>query len=654
MYKLLPGLVLLLSTFTLRADVRLPRFFSNSMVLQRDRVIPVWGWADPKEKITVQFKQQTQTVTADKSGKWTVRLSPEAAGGPYQLILKGKNTVTIDDVLIGDVWICSGQSNMEWVLKDSRDAETEIAAANFPQIRHFKVPHVIASSPKEDVPDGKWEVCSPLTAGDFTAVGYFFAKDLAGQLQVPIGLLNISWGGTHSETWTSREAFESTEEFRTMIAGIRQLNLDSMAAVKTAAVKKRIVTLQGVSEYPASEVAFWKNTNFNDTKWPRLQVPGLWESQAPGDFDGDLWLRKTVVLTANEAGESATLELAMIDDDDETYVNGVSVGATKGYNVKRKYTVPPGVLKEGENTIVVRVVDTGGGGGIWGESNEVKLTVGTKVFSLAGSWAWQIAACASSAGGIGPNSYPTLLSNAMLNPVIPYAIKGVIWYQGESNAGRAYQYRTAFPLMITDWRKRWNQGDFPFYFVQLASYKAENGNSERGSTWAELREAQTLSLQLPNTGMAVTTDIGDPNDIHPRNKQDVGKRLAAIALNKTYGKSTFCSGPVFNAMTVEGNKAILHFTETGGGLVSGDKYGYLRGFEIAGPDQKFVYAKAWIENGKVVVFQDGIAQPVAVRFGWADDAGENNLFNKEGFPALPFRTDTWKCKTAGVRFSIFD
>jgi sialate O-acetylesterase len=652
MYKLFFTFFLAFCGFALQADIRLPRFFGDNMVLQRDQPIPVWGWADPKEKVTIQLKAQTQTVIADKSGKWSVRLLPEAAGGPYQLTLKGKNSITLQDVLIGDVWVCSGQSNMEWVVKDCQGADQEVVIANFPQIRHFKVPHTIASEPKVDVSGGEWKFCSPSTVEDFTAVGYFFAKELNQAINVPIGLLNISWGGTHSETWTSREAFESDEEFKAMMAGMAHLNLDSLAQQKRMIIQKRIEQLQGVSGYQPEEVVLWKSIGFNAAKWPQISVPDLWESQAPGDFDGELWLRKTIIIDAGDAGESALLEIAMIDDDDETYVNGTMVGSTHGYNIKRKYVVPPGILKEGENVVVVKVTDTGGGGGIWGDAGSVKLTIGAKVQSLAGFWSYQIAAASGTVGGVGPNSYPTLLSNAMLNPAIPYAIKGVIWYQGESNAGRAYQYRKAFPLMITDWRKRWNQGDFPFYFVQLASYNAENGNSQQGSTWAELREAQTLSLSLPNTGMAVTTDIGDPNDIHPKNKQDVGKRLAAIALSKTYGKNILCSGPVFQSMTTEGNKALLTFTQTGGGLMAKDKYGFLKGFEIAGADQKFVYAKAWVEGDRVVVFQDGVSQPAAVRFGWADDAGEDNLFNKEGFPAVPFRTDNWKGVTEERRFSI--
>ncbi|MEJ7589434.1 MAG: sialate O-acetylesterase [Ferruginibacter sp.] len=471
-------------------------------------------------------------------------------------------------------------------------------------------------------------------------------------LNVPIGLIHTSWGGAHVETWTSREAFKSSEEFKEMIASMPSLNLDSLAKEKLQANTKRIEKIQAILQPSATNISSWKEASFDDARWPKIMVPGLWEDQTLGDFDGVVWFRKTVNLTAADAGKAGVLELAMIDDADECYINGSKVGSTAGYNVKRQYTIPAGILKEGKNVIAVRVDDSGGGGGIYGEEAGVKLTVGSNEQSLAGEWLFQVEAIASGAGGVGPNSYPTLLYNSMLKPLTPYAIKGAIWYQGESNAGRAFQYRKAFPLMITDWRKAWNQGDFPFYFVQLATYNADSGNSQKGSNWAELREAQTLTLSLPNTGMAVATDIGNPTDIHPTNKLDVGKRLAAVALNKTYGQQNVYSGPSYESFTIAGNKIILSFTNTGSGLVAKNKFGYLEGFEIAGSDRRFHYAKAFIEGDKVVVYQDGVTSPVAVRFGWADNAEDNNLYNKEGFPASPFRTDDWKGITEAAKFEI--
>lgn len=652
MKKILVSVLSLLALTTVSANIRLPKIFGDNMVLQRDHSIPVWGWADSREKITIKFNQQTKTVTTDKSGKWMINLDAVTAGGPYQMTISGKNNITIGNILVGDVWVCSGQSNMEFKLQGAQGGADEIKKANYPNIRQFEVRKAVASLPAEDVTGGDWKACDPATAANFTAVGYYFAKTLQAELNIPIGLIHTSWGGTHVETWTSRDAFENSDEFKSMIAKMPALNLDSLAKEKSASLTKQIRLLQPGFPATAKDIAVWKEPSFNDQSWPKMNVPGLWEQQSPGDLDGNVWLRKTFTVAAADAGKPATLQLAMIDDNDECFVNGASVGITKGYNVNRKYMIPAGILKAGINVIAVRVEDTGGGGGIYGEAGEVKINIGNIEIPLAGQWSFQVESVASGQGGVGPNSYPTLLYNAMINPLLPYAIKGAIWYQGESNAGRAYQYRKAFPLMITNWRNKWKQGDFPFYFVQLATYNSNNGNSKKGSDWAELREAQTMTLSLPNTGMAVTTDIGDPKDIHPTNKQDVGKRLAAVALNKTYGKGNVFSGPVYQSMQVEGNKIILSFTNAGAGLSTANKYGYLQGFEIAGADQQFHYAKAFIENGKVVVYQDGVANPVAVRYGWADDASDDNLYNKEGFPAGPFRTDDWKIVTKEAKFTI--
>jgi sialate O-acetylesterase len=308
------------------------------------------------------------------------------------------------------------------------------------------------------------------------------------------------------------------------------------------------------------------------------------------------------------------------------------------------------VLKEGVNSIAIRVEDTGGGGGVYGEASDMKISFGKLQQSLSGQWSYRVESALLNTG-VGPNDYPTLLFNAMIHPLIPYAMRGAIWYQGETNAGRAYQYRKAFPLMINDWRKRWGS-NFPFYFVQLATFNAENGNSKKGSTWAELREAQTLTLSLPNTGMAVTTDIGNPTDIHPKNKRDVGKRLAAIALHNVYGKNIVSSGPLYQGMKISGNQVTVTFTNTGSGLVAKGSDGKLSGFEVAGEDKIFYPATATIVGNTVVVFSASVIHPVAVRFGWADDAGADNLFNKEDFPASPFRTDNWKGITEKEKFEI--
>jgi len=360
-------------------------------------------------------------------------------------------------------------------------------------------------------------------------------------------------------------------------------------------------------------------------------------------------LRKTITLAIEDAGKAGMLELSKIDDEDISYINGIEVGRNNIWDAKRKYPIPAGLLKAGENTIAIRVVDGGGGGGIYGDTSDFKLTVGNNAIPLTGKWKYQVE---SVKRDISPNSYPSLLYNSMVNPLIPYAFRGVLWYQGETNAWRAQQYKKAFPLMINDWRNKWHQGSFPFYFVQLSSFNETNGNSNNGSMWAELREAQTQTLQLPNTGMCVTTDIGDPLDIHPKNKQDVGKRLAAIALNKIFKKNIVYGGPSFKSMEIDGNKIIASFENLGSGLATPDKYGYVKGFEIAGKDQVFYYAKAKIVDDKVVIYNENVKNPVAIHFGWADDASDNNLYNKEGFPAVPFRTDNWKNVTETIDYRI--
>ena len=644
-------ITVLLASQIIFANVTLPKIFGDNMVLQRNKPIPIWGWAAANEKITVQFNKQVKTVKADKTGQWKITLDPEQAGGPWQLTVKGKNSITISNILVGEVWICTGQSNMDWTVNKSNKNDEEIKNASFPQIRHIKIPNTTATSPLKDLTGGDWKVCSPETVGDFTAVGYFFARDLFQQLNVPVGLINTSWGGTMVETWTSKEAFDNSEEFKTLFGNTSFAGMETAIKQRSQQLMQKIEAQQGPLK-AGVDTESWKSASLDDAGWAHMQLPALWESQGGFEaLDGVVWFRKTVTISDAQAGKAATLELAKVDDIDETWVNGVKVGGLSRYDADRLYTIPAGVLKAGKNIIAVRVTDGGGGGGIYGDAANMKLTIDNVPQSLAGDWLFRIESVKLS-NITSPNSYPTLLFNSMVNPLIPYAIQGAIWYQGEANASRAYQYRKAFPLMISVWRQRWKQGDFPFYFVQLASFNAGNGDTKKGSNWAELREAQTSTLSLPNTGMAVTIDIGESKDIHPRNKQDVGKRLAAIALSNLYQKNGEFSGPMYQSMKTAGNKIELSFTHTGTGLMAKDKYGYIKGFEIAGADQQFHFAQAQIAGDKLIIFSDKVAAPVAVRYAWADDMPEANLYNKEGFPAVPFRTDNWKGITENARYRI--
>lgn len=650
MYKkfclLLVGIVSIY--FPLHAKIVMPKIFADNMVLQRNVLIPVWGWANANEKVEVKFNNQVKTAKADKNGKWIIRLNAENAGGPYELTIKGGNTILIKNVLVGEVWLCSGQSNMEWTVGQSNNAKQEIAGANNPFIRHIKITKEISSLPNKDFAAGSWEVCDSSTVGSFTGVGYFFAKRIYDSLKIPVGLINSSWGGTNVETWISREAYESSDEFKEMIAGMPRMNLDSLSKLKVRGSELRIETLQG-TKLKDINTSLFKEISFDDSKWPTLNEPQLWEQQSLGEIDGVVWLRKTIVLSSADFNKEATLELAKIDDNDITYVNGIKIGSTSQWDAKRKYIIPAGILKEGKNVITIRVVDNGGGGGIYGDAADLKLSLGNSVISLSGDWKFQVESIKKTTN---ENSLPSLCYNAMINPLIPFAFQGVLWYQGESNAGRSYQYRKAFPLLINDWRQKWNNPVMPFYFVQLATFFA-GGNSNEGCGWAELREAQTMTLSLPNTGMAVTTDlVTNPKDIHPTNKQDVGKRLAAIALNNLYDKKMIYSGPSFKSMEVKGNQVTLSFDNIGTGLFTPDKYGYLKGFEIAGADSVFHFAKAIIKGNTVILFNENVDNPIAVHFGWMGDAGECNLFNKEGFPAVPFRTDEWKTVTKDEKYKI--
>ncbi|MEP6948199.1 MAG: sialate O-acetylesterase [Ginsengibacter sp.] len=644
--------IMLLANVNACATIRLPKIFGDSMVLQRGVAIPVWGWADKNEKILVSFNNQQKQAKAGSDGRWKVNLDAEKEGGPYILSIQGGNTIVIKDVLVGEVWICSGQSNMEFTVDEARNAAAEMAEASYPAIRHVKIANATSDKPLEDVSKTTgWQTATGANIARFTAVGYFFARELYNQLHVPIGLINTTWGGTDVETWTSKEAMLGSDEFKEMIGKFKTLNMDSISKIRKELLIKNIQNAQGnfVNNTPDES---WKELSFDDSQWPQMKLPGLWEEQGLNDLDGVVWFRKTLEVPAGDAGKAAEISLAMIDDNDESYVNGIKIGSTKGYNIIRRYQIPGGVLKEGKNVISVRVEDTGGGGGIWGDSADLTITIDKKVQSLKGSWAFQVQSVLNNGSSVDPNSFPSLLYNAMINPLVHFAIKGAIWYQGEANAPRAFQYRKAFPLMITGWRQQWKEGDFPFYFVQLAGFNSGNGNSKNGSTWAELREAQALTLSLPNTGMAVTSDIGEEKDIHPKNKQDVGKRLAAVALNKTYGKENVHNGPQYQSMKVDGNKVILSFNKNGGDLFAKDPYGYLKGFEVAGADKQFYYARAFIQGENVVLFCDSVPQPVAVHYAWADYPGDANLYNKQGFPAEPFRTDTWKGITEGEKYAI--
>ena len=641
-YKAALAVVLLWSfSISSQADVKPARIFSSNMVLQQGQENPIWGWADKGEKITISFAGKTIKVKTSKAGKWSTKLPSLDYGGPYEMTIKGKNSIHFENILIGEVWVCSGQSNMEWMVNNSTNAKKEIASANYPKIRLFTVSKKVSQTPVEDLDNGEWLVCTPSTVAAFSAVGYFFGRHLNQELKVPVGLIHSSWGGTVAETWSSRQTIENDPDFKGKLQELAGFDMTRYREQKMAAIKSVLKEIPTKDAGLVNGVAVYADQALNVDGWAEIDPSKLWEESGYPSIDGIAWYRKTVELTADQAKKASEINLGTIDDNETTWINGIMIGSTNKYDEKRVYSLPANTLKAGKNVIAIRVVDTGGGGGLFGDAADKFLQVGDQEISLSGKWKFKITEAQVGSMEMGPNDYPTLLFNGMLNPIIPYGIKGAIWYQGESNAGRAKQYQRVFPEMIQDWRKHWNQPELSFHFVSLANFMAptlQPGESE----WAELREAQTKTLSLPKTGMALAIDLGEAGDIHPKNKQDVGKRLALSALKTTYGKSIVHSGPMYQSVQFEGSKAIVNFTETGSGLVTKDKYGYVNGFSIAGADHKFVWAKAAISgDNTVVVFSDEVKNPVAVRFSWANNPDDLNLYNKEGLPANPFRTDDW-------------
>lgn len=614
--------------------------FQGNAVLQCDARVPVWGAGRDGEKITVSFAGQKVSTVAT-NGVWEIWLRPiKASAAPQTLTVQGDTTCEITNVLIGEVWVAGGQSNMERQLglragqKPIYDWEQEVAAANYPQIRQFYVPETKSFTPQTTV-KGDWSVCTPETAANFTAVGYFFARDLFQDRHVPIGIIFSSWGGTPAEAWTSEAALEKIPDFVPQLADLKQLVANPELARRETETKQA-AWYQQVD--PGSKAAApWSAADLGETGWKTMTLPTAWENAGYPDFDGVFWFRRAFDLPDNWDGGDVELHLGAVDDNDTTRVNGAQVGATIGWDLPRVYHVPGRLLKRGANVIAVRLLDTGGNGGLWGDGDTLRLNFSTggktNSISLAGSWRCKPSVSLSEAGWPPTDlsqspSAPTVLYNAMIAPLLPYAIRGVIWYQGESNVGRERQYRSLFPAMIADWRRLWGEGNFPFLFVQIAPFL---GNTP------ELREAQLLTLErTTNTAMAVTIDCGDADDIHPVHKQPMGARLALAARALAYGEKIEYSGPLFNSMSIDGQDAVLHFTHLGGGLVAKD--GALKGFTIAGADKLFHPAQAKIVGGTVVVNSAQVPQPVAVRYGWAN-VPEGNLFNRAGLPASPFRTD---------------
>jgi sialate O-acetylesterase len=630
-------LLITITTSPLFAKWRLPKLFTDNMVIQRDQPVLIWGWADPGEKIRISFNGQQADATTDANGNWKVQLSPMAYGGPFPMqISSPAGSKVLENILIGDVWVCSGQSNMEMPLAGwgrISNYEKEIAAANYPGIRLFTVEKATSYTPEKEVKGGNWQTCSPSTISEFSATAYFFGRQLNKELHIPIGLINATWGGTNVQTWASWDAMQQ-------VAAYKNMNQADFPALEASWEKNR-ATYQETLQHDPGVTESWFLPATSTSSWKPIVLPVTFEHSDIGNVDGIVWFRKQVTLTTAQAAQKATLSLGVIDDYDEAYVNGKQVGKTADWTTSRNYILDAGSLQAGINTIVVKVKDGGGGGGFVSDASTFFLQTGTDKVSIAGKWLYKPAVTTGQFNVTekGPNALPSQLYNAMIAPLVNYSIKGAIWYQGEQNTLEPDSYHSLFPILIKDWRNKWGKA-FPFYWVQLANYM-QPVDLPANSAWATVREGQHMALQLPQTGEALAIDLGEAGDIHPKDKQDVGYRLALVALQKTYGKTIVSSGPVFQFMQVKEGKALLSFTSTGSGLVAkGDKYGYVKGFAIAGKDGRFVWAKAAIKGSQVIVSSEQVATPVAVRYAWADNPADANLYNKEGLPASPFRTDT--------------
>lgn len=637
------GCYLLFTSQNVLSQVKLPQLVRDSMVLQRDIKLKIWGWASKGEKVNVKFNGKSYKTTTGTDGKWSVLLSPAKAGGPYTMDISASNKITLKEILVGDVWFCSGQSNMvhQMNIHDVTYAK-DIAEANYPEIRHFWIPTLTSlEGPKDNLPTGYWKWANPVDIRPFSAVAYFFARNLYEKYHVPIGLINASVGGTPIEAWTSEEGLK---DFPALLSTIQKNKDTAYINGLTRRVFNNNPNRQPppVQDKGITGPKTWYDVTYTPKGWKTIAVPGYWEDQGIRDLNGVVWYRKEIEVPASMAGKQAKVFLGRIVDADVLYINGKQVGNTTYMYPQRRYNVPADVLKAGKNTIVVKVTNNGGKGGFVPDKPYC-LFAGNDTIDLKGYWQYKVGEVfiprggQGFGGGISAQNQPAALYNAMVAPAINYGIKGFLWYQGESNSGRAAEYTKLQPVQIVDWRNKWQQGDVPFLFVQLPNFMDANYVPSE-SQWAELREAQLKSISVPNTGMAVGIDLGEWNDIHPDNKKDVGERLALIARKLSYGENIVYSGPLFQSATIESNKIIISFTNTGSGLISNDGEG-LNEFAIAGADKKFVWAKTKIQDDKIVVWSDEIANPVYVRYAWADNPVNPNLYNKEGLPASPFRTD---------------
>lgn len=616
------------------SQVRLPKYISDGMVLQRDQPIKIWGFASPDENVMVRFVGKEYTSVAQKDSTWSVMLPPQMAGGPHNISIKGYNQIMVKNVLFGDVWLCSGQSNMELPIERLKDAYPELyRSARNPMIRQFTVPKTYDfKNEKEDISGGSWIEVSPKTIKDFSGVAYFFAAKVYESEKIPIGLINSALGGSPAQSWISEEGLKKFPEYLDIVYQYR--NEKYVDSIKNYNANRHSNWYKKLNESDEGLKQHWAQTDIDRSTWKTAAMPSLWSSFDSNMKPGAIWMHRTFDVSKKQVGQTARLFLGCIVDADSVYVNGQFAGTTSYQYPPRKYEIPGSLLKEGKNEITIRVIDENGRGGFVKDKPYEIVFKDKSTIKLEGEWRYKVGC---EVVKIEPHIFiqwkPMGLYNAMIHPLFNYPIKGMLWYQGESNVGKPNEYFALMNELIHNWRAGWNNAELPFYFVQLANF-LEAKEMPVESNWAALRQQQLDMLKIPNTGMAVTIDIGEWNDIHPLNKKDVGERLALHALKNQYAKKDIIiSGPLVKKHKVSKNKVTLEFDFVQNGIKKVDALKY---FELASDDKKFVKATAVIKGKSIVLQSDQITAPKYVRYAWADNPEDVNFFNMEGLPASPF------------------
>ncbi|XMO87623.1 sialate O-acetylesterase [Algibacter sp. AS12] len=630
-------LIFVLGISTCFGQIKLPKLISTGAILQRDTELKIWGWAAPHETVVLSFDNKKYNAMTDAKGNWQLLLPAQKFGGPYQMVFTGTNKITLNNIMFGDVWLCSGQSNMELPMQRLKDKyPKELAEANNPSIRQFLVPDQYDfNTVHNDLDSGSWKEANTQNIAEFSGVAYFFAKDLYAKFKVPIGLINAALGGSPVESWMSEDALK---KFPDAYAELQQFKDSTYVAEIAKSDKKR--QEDWYSDLNKKDIGFingneWFLDEVNDTGWEEMSIPGYWKNEPIGNVNGVVWFRKTVNVSKEMTESEASLWLGRIVDQDHVYVNGTLVGTTGYQYPPRKYKVPKGVLNLGKNTITIRVINEQENGGFVLDKPYF-LAVESDTINLKGNWKYKLGATMNplkgqtfirwKAGG---------LYNKMIAPLLNYKIRGAIWYQGESNTYDPNTYASTFPALIANWRDKWQIGDFPFIYVQLANFLKET-DAPTESNWALLRQAQLSTLSVSNTGMAVITDIGEWNDIHPINKKDVGKRLSQEAFRLSYGESKVSLCPVPEKAKFKKDKVEIEFKYADSGLkVKGGTT--LHYFEISIDGIHFVKTSALIKGDAVVVWHSEIKNPKVVRYAWADNPAKANLFSNDDLPVSPFQ-----------------